>query len=68
MALEKAYSWQNRLVNDYAVKSSKLAEFYHQGVKDRLQKYIGPHKYIVCLLGSDSYNVNNFEINHMKTI
>ena len=44
-ALEKAYEWQNT-----AVQNTEMM------VND--QKYIGPHKYIICLLGDDTYAIN----------
>ena len=44
-ALEQAYEWQNNLVPDEEkVVNGKV--------------YVGPHKWIVCLLGDDVYAVN----------
>ena len=50
-ALEKAYDWQNNMVNNYQVVNND-------------QIYIGPHKWIVCLLGGDVYSINQFRLNH----
>ena len=44
-ALQRAYEWQNTLVPDY-----------EERVNGRV--YVGPHKWIVCLLGDDCYAVN----------
>lgn len=44
-ALEKAYQWQNTLVPNFEVTR-------HNKV------YVGPHKWIVCLLGDDVYSIN----------
>lgn len=44
-ALEQAYEWQNNLVPDEEkVVNGKV--------------YVGPHKWIVCILGDDVYAVN----------
>jgi len=49
-ALERALTWQS-------------------GVEDKTQVvnghvYVGPHKWIVCLIGSDAYTVQDFILNH----
>ena len=44
-ALEKAYDWQNNLVQNFQTT-----------VNNKI--YIGPHKWIVCILGDDVYSVN----------
>mmetsp|Transcript_4884 Transcript_4884/g.5959 ORF Transcript_4884/g.5959 Transcript_4884/m.5959 type:complete len:198 (+) Transcript_4884:1357-1950(+) len=44
-ALEKAYEWQNTLVQDF-----------EKTVNNKV--YVGPLKWIVCLLGDDVYSVN----------
>lgn len=44
-ALEQAYEWQNNLVPD----EEKVVNGH---------SYVGPHKWIVCLLGDDVYAVN----------
>ena len=44
-ALHKAMEWQNNLVPDEKV----TAENGHE--------YIGPHKWIICLIGCDDYTV-----------
>ena len=45
LALEKALEWQNTLVQDYTTRINE-------------RDYIGPHKWVLCLLGSDIYAVN----------
>ena len=50
-ALEKAYEWQNTIVPNTEVT-------VHKNV------YIGPHKWIVCLLGDDIYSINQFRVKH----
>ena len=45
-ALDKALDWQNRLEDKVE---------YHNN-----HAYYGPHKWIVCLIGSDSYSVQDF--------
>ena len=45
LALEKALEWQNTLVQDYTTRING-------------RDYIGPHKWVLCLLGSDIYAVN----------
>ena len=46
-ALELALSWQNKVEN----------ETYKINGHD----YFGPHKWIVCIIGSDVYTVKDFE-------
>ena len=53
-ALEKALAWQN-MIED---KSTKI--------NDKL--YIGPHKWIVCLIGGDCYTVEDFSMKYSKTL
>lgn len=43
-ALELAYEWQNTIVPNYDVE-----------INERV--YVGPHKWIVCLLGDDAYSI-----------
>ena len=50
-ALEKAYEWQNTLVANTETE-------VHGKV------YVGPHKWIVCLLGDDVYSINQFRLNN----
>ena len=47
IALEKALRWQTTLVDDTEVKQNG-------------HTYTGPHKWIVCLIGSDAYSVGTF--------
>ena len=54
-ALEKAYEWQNTLVPNFEVTT-------HNNV------YIGPHKWIVCLLGDDIYSINQFRLKHQDRL
>ena len=54
-ALEKAYEWQNTLVGDY----TKMING---------RQYVGPHKWIVCLLGDNCYAVNKFRLNHKEKL
>lgn len=49
-ALQKAFDWQNTLVPDY-----------ERTVNGKV--YVGPLKWIVCLLGDDAYPVNQFLMN-----
>ena len=49
-ALKKAYEWQNTLVPDFESE-----------VHGRT--YVGPLKWVVCLLGNDVYTVNQFHLN-----
>lgn len=49
-ALERALTWQS------------LVEDKKQIVNNNV--YIGPHKWIVCLIGSDAYTVQDFILNH----
>ena len=48
VALKKAMKWQTTLVEDTKTN--------HNG-----HTYYGPHKQIVCLIGSDIYSVNTFK-------
>ena len=66
-ALEKAYDWQNRLVLDYNEVHPKTKD-KQEWARDKKYTYVGPHKWIVCLLGSDIYNTNNFDIENRKKI
>ena len=52
--MEKALSWQMQLENTEEIVNN--------------HKYIGPHKWIVCLIGSDSYTVQDFILKHKPTI
>ena len=54
-ALEKAYEWQNTLVPNFEVTT-------HKNV------YIGPHKWIICLLGDDVYSINQFRLKHQDRL
>ena len=54
-ALEKAYEWQNTLVQDFVTT-----------VNDRV--YVGPHKWIICILGDDVYAVNQFKLNNRERL
>ena len=49
-ALEKALSWQSLVEDSRKVVNNNV--------------YIGPHKWIVCLIGSDAYTVQDFILNH----
>ena len=51
---------------DYVEEHPKTK--HKQAAGDKKYKYVGPHKWIVCLLGSDIYNVNNFVIEKSKKI
>lgn len=50
-ALEKAYEWQNTMVSNF-----------EQEVHEKI--YVGPHKWIICLLGDDVYSINQFKMNN----
>ena len=54
-ALEKAYDWQNNLVQNFQTT-----------VNNKI--YIGPHKWIVCILGDDVYSVNQFRLNNQARL
>ena len=49
-ALEKAIQWQQAIETEQ--------------IRINRNTYFGPHKWIICLLGSDSYPVNDFISNH----
>ena len=51
-ALKQALSWQNKIDNE--------------PVQINNHTYFGPHKWIVCLLGSDTYDISNFISDHEK--
>lgn len=55
-ALVQALEWQNTKIED-----TKL-------IKENNHVYYGPHKWIVCLLGSDDYTVRDFIEFHEKKI
>ena len=55
IALEKALEWQIKLVEDTPVTVNN-------------KTYVGPHKWIVCLIGSDIYMVNDLLTRHQHTI
>ena len=55
IALEKALEWQIKLVEDTPVTINN-------------KTYVGPHKWIVCLIGSDIYMVNDLLTRHQHTI
>ena len=49
-ALEKAIQWQRAIENEH--------------IRINNYNYLGPHKWIICLLGSDIYPVDNFISTH----
>ena len=53
-ALEKALGWQN-MIED---KKTKFND----------RQYVGPHKWIVCLIGGDCYTVEDFSMKYSKTL
>ena len=53
-ALEKALAWQN-MIEDKITK-----------INDRV--FIGPHKWIVCLIGGDCYTVEDFSMKYSRTL
>ena len=55
IALEKALEWQVKLVEDTPITVNN-------------RTYVGPHKWIVCLIGSDIYMVNDLLTRHQRTI
>ena len=55
IALEKALEWQMKLVEDTPITVNN-------------KTYVGPHKWIVCLIGSDIYMVNDLLARHQQTI
>lgn len=54
-ALETALNWQSCLVEDSSEQINGIT-------------YTGPHKWIVCLLGSDDQGVSNFNMANKKRI
>ena len=53
-ALEKAYQWQDK-IEDKKMK-----------VNDKT--YVGPHKWIVCLIGGDCYTVEDFRTKYKNSL
>jgi len=54
-ALVQAFEWQSsKIVDDKVVVRNHV--------------YYGPHKWIICLLGSDDFNVKDFIVSHEKKI
>ena len=49
-ALERALTWQSTVEDKTQVVNGNV--------------YVGPHKWIVCLIGSDAYTVQDFILNH----
>ena len=52
--MEKALAWQMNLEDTKETVNNHV--------------YKGPHKWIVCLIGSDSYTVNDFILKHKQSI
>ena len=50
-----AYEWQNTIAQNTEVVVNG-------------NKYVGPHKYVVCLLGDDTYAVNQFMIKEKESL
>ena len=55
IALERALDWQNNHVDDEQVRVNR-------------HTYYGPHKWIVCLIGSDKYQINTFMNKHKESL
>ena len=53
-ALEKAFQWQDK-IEDKKIK-----------VNDK--SYVGPHKWIVCLIGGDCYTVQDFYMRYENSL
>jgi len=53
LALKKALKWQTTIAEETRVD--------HNG-----HTYYGPHKWIICLIGSDAYSVSTFKSEHEK--
>ena len=53
-ALEKALQWQTSIENETEVVNGRT--------------YVGPHKWIVCLVGSEAYSVKQFMSIHDREL
>jgi len=53
LALKKAFKWQTSNVEETKVEYND-------------HMYYGPHKWIICLIGSDSYSVSTFKSEYEK--